>query len=273
LKKFLFIVLLFIAFSESNAQTRRRNFRQHEVGIFVGGSYYLGDLNPVLHFNQTQPAGGFFYRFTPHYRYAFRIGANQGTIMGDDSQSEDSDQRERNLNFKSRIRDFYLISEFNFLDYRISNDKHKFSMFLFAGISAFNFQPMGNLGGENWVQLQPLRTEGQSSGYKLWQMGVPFGVGIKVNVARNVGIGLEWGPRKTFTDYIDDVSATYPDVSKTPPVGELGLVLSNRTRSGMDVTNTQRGNPRTKDWYFFTGLTVNIKINPRMGPCYAYGMD
>jgi hypothetical protein len=32
-----------------------------------------------------------------------------------------------------------------------------------------------------------------------------------MNVSKKVGIGLEWGPRKTFTDYLDDVSGTYPD--------------------------------------------------------------
>jgi hypothetical protein len=44
-------------------------------------------------------------------------------------------------------------------------------------------------------------------------VAIPFGIGAKMNVSKKVGIGLEWGPRKTFTDYLDDVSGTYPDVS------------------------------------------------------------
>ncbi len=198
---------------------------------------------------------------------------NFGNIMGDDSQSEDADQRERNLNFKSRINEFYVVSEFNFLDYRISNDKYRFTMFLFAGVDAFHFKPQANVGGAHWVALAPLRTEGQSKSYRLWQVGIPFGLGIKFNVSKNLGLGLEWGPRKTFTDYLDDVSGTYPDFTKVTPSSDLGVLLSNRSRGGGDLTNTQRGNPRTKDWYFFTGLTINIKINPKPAPCHAYGFE
>lgn len=253
-------------------QTRKRTFRQHEVGVLIGGSYYIGDLNPGRQFFLTQPAGGIFYRFTPNYRYAFRGGINIGTIQGDDSQSEDADQRQRNLNFKSNIQEFYVISEFNFLEYRISNDKYRFSFFLFAGVSVFNFKPMGNLGGGNWSALQPLRTEGQTKPYKLVQVAIPFGAGVKLNVSKRIGIGLEWGPRKTFTDYLDDVSGTYPDPKVNPPNGNLGMLFSNRTRNGGDVINTQRGNPRTKDWYFFCGLTLNIKLNPRPVPCHAQGI-
>jgi hypothetical protein len=255
-----------------HAQTRKRSFRQHEIGLFLGGAYYIGDLNPTRQFFLTQPAGGAFYRFTPNYRYAFRGGINFGTVMGDDSQSEDADQRQRNLNFKSRITEFYGQAEFNFVEYRISNDKHRFSIFLFAGLSVFKFNPLGNLGGGTWEALQPLRTEGQTKKYRLWQVGIPFGIGFKVNVAKRLGIGLEWGPRKTFTDYIDDVSGTYPDPNVNPPNGAKGLLYSNRSRNAGDVVNSQRGNPRNKDWYFFYGITLNVKLNPRQAPCYSSGM-
>lgn len=264
---------MFLAVSQLRAQKARRNFRQHEIGVLLGGSYYLGDLNPGKHFFLAQPACGVFYRFTPNYRYAFRGGLNFGTVQGDDTQSEDPDQRKRNLNFKSRINECHVLAEFNFLEYRISNDKHKFSFFLFAGIDVFNFRPMGNLGTAQWQSLRELRTEGQTKKYKLWQVAVPFGCGIKINVAKKVGLGLEWGPRKTFTDYLDDVSKTYPNPAINPPNGPLGYAFSNRTTDGGGVINSQRGNPRTKDWYVFFGLTLNIKLTLAPEPCYATGFD
>lgn len=273
LKRLIVILLVFLMVGEIQAQKRRRNFRQHELGIFLGGSYYLGDLNPGKHFFLSQPAAGLFYRFTPSYRYAFRAGLDFGNVQGDDSQSEDPDQRKRNLNFKSRINELHVLAEFNFLEYRISNNKHKFSFFLFAGINVFNFRPMGNLGGSQWESLRELRTEGQTKKYRLYQIGIPFGCGIKLNVAKMVGIGLEWGPRKTFTDYIDDVSKTYPNPAVNPPNGALGMAFSNRTRDGGGVINSQRGNPRTKDWYVFFGLTLNIKLALSPEPCYATGFD
>jgi len=269
LKKAIFIFLLFTLCLSASAQRSRRNFRQHEFGIFVGGSYYLGDLNPNKHFLLMKPAGGLFYRFTPNYRYAFRGGLNFGTVMGDDSQSEDSDQRKRNLNFKSRINELYVQAEFNFVEYRISNDKYRFSIFLFAGVSLYNFNPQGNLGGGSWENLRGMRTEGQTKKYKLYQIGVPFGIGFKLNASKRIGLGIEWGPRKLFTDYLDDVSGTYPDPNKNPPNGTRGQAYSNRRLDGADVINSQRGNPRTKDWYSFFGLTLNIKVSFRPEPCYT----
>ncbi len=269
--KFCLYIFLFCTLLSSHlfSQQRRRNFRQHEVGFLIGGSYYIGDLNPRRQFFLTQPAAGAFYRFTPNYRYAFRGGINWGGIMGDDSQSDDADQVQRNLNFKSRIIEFNAIAEFNFLEYRISNDKYKFTTYLFLGIDVFNFKPRAQL-GNFWIDLQPLNTEGQSKGYKLTQVSIPFGIGTKMNVSKQVGIGLEWGPRKTFTDYLDDVSGTYPDWETSVVNGIHTLKLSDRSKNAGNNINKQRGNPRTKDWYFFFGITLNIKLNFKAPPCYAY---
>jgi hypothetical protein len=269
--KFYSYILLCLLFLSSSlfSQQKRRNFRQHELGIFLGGSYYIGDLNPTKQFFLTQPAAGVFYRFTPNYRYAFRGGVNFGNIMGDDSQSDNADQIQRNLNFKSQIIEFNAVAEFNFLEYRISNDKYKFTSFLFLGIDVFTFNPRAQL-GNFWIDLQPLRTEGQTKGYKLTQIAIPFGVGAKMNVSKQVGIGIEWGPRKTFTDFLDDVSGTYPDTEINPFTHINGTKLSDRSKNAGSNVNEQRGNPRTKDWYFFFGVTLNIKLNFKAPPCYAY---
>ncbi len=267
--KIIYVILFVFSVVCINAQTKKRNFRQHEMGILIGGSYYIGDLNPGKHFNMAQPAFGAFYRFTPNYRYAFRGGVNFGEIRGDDSQSDNIDQIQRNLNFKSQITEFNVLAEFNFLEYRISNDKFKFTTFLFLGIDVFNFKPRAEI-NNNWVDLQPLRTEGQTKKYKLTQVAIPFGVGVKMNVSKQVGIGLEWGPRKTFTDYLDDVSGTYPDIIANPFKSELAKKLSDRSKNAGSNINEQRGNPRTKDWYIFFGVSLNVKLNPKPAPCHAY---
>jgi hypothetical protein len=271
-KWFLIILLNLFVVSSVLSQGKKRVFHQHEIGLFIGGSYYLGDLNPRQHFYMTKPALGAFYRYAWDYRGALRIGANWGQIEGNDSQSDNKDQIERNLNFKSNIIEFHALTEFNFYDYRIGNEKHFFTLFVFAGLAGFHFNPLGRIGEGTWVDLRPLKTEGQSKPYKLWQISIPFGIGIKLNVAKNIGLGIEWGPRKTFTDYLDDVSGKYPDLSKNPPKGQMGLLMSNRTKYPWSkITGYSRGNPYTKDWYFFTGLTINIKLVSKE-PCYATGM-
>ena len=269
MKLCLYIFFICLISSDLFSQQKKRNFRQHELGILLGGAYYIGDLNPRKHFALTQPAAGAFYRFTPNYRYAFRTGINWGNIMGDDSQSDNADQLQRNLNFKSRIIEFNVLAEFNFLEYRISNDKYKFTTYLFLGIDVFTFRPRAQI-GTNWIDLQPLRTEGQTKGYRLTQISIPLGIGAKMNVSKQVGIGFEWGPRKTFTDYLDDVSGTYPDTDLKPFSSGMGKTLSDRSKNAGNNINKQRGNPKTKDWYFFFGITLNIKLKFKAAPCYAY---
>ena len=85
-----------------------------------------------------------------------------------------------------------------------------------------------------------------------------------------MGIGLEWGPRKSFSDYLDDVSGTYPDWASTNAFNKNTVKFTDRSKNAGNNVNKMRGNPRTKDWYFFFGITLNIKLNFKAPPCYAY---
>jgi len=104
MKKGLFILYICFQTILGSAQSNNhKDFYSHDVGLFLGGSYYIGDLNPRGHFALSQPAGGLFYRFNYSHRFAFRGGFNIGSVMADDSQSDKENQLERNLNFKSKI--------------------------------------------------------------------------------------------------------------------------------------------------------------------------
>lgn len=252
------------------AQTRKRNFRQHELGVLLGTSYYIGDLNPRFHFLMPQPAGGLFYRFTWSYRYALRAGFNYGRIMGDDSRSSNADLKFRNLNFRSNIYELNVVGEFNFLEYRLGHQRHYFTMFLFGGLAGYHFDPKGNLGDGQWRSLAPLQTEGTR--YSRFQISIPFGIGFKWNVTDNIGLSVEWGPRKTYTDYLDDVSGLYYDFSKNAPTSGDTRTFAYRSGDTYNYVGTARGNPRTKDWYFFTGFSINFKLPKANQPCYAKGL-
>lgn len=250
-KPLLYLFCLLVTCSQ--AQTRKRNFRQKEIGVFGGASYYIGDLNPRRHFIPSHPAFGAFFRYTTNYRYAFRVGANYGVVSASDAASKEPDQLERNLNFRSKIYDAHAIAEFNFLDYRIGNDKHYFTLFLFAGLGACYMNPEVSRNG-NYVYVQGQKTEGQKKSYSKIQMTLPFGIGFKWNVSSNCGLGFEWGPRKMFTDYLDDVSGSYYTTSDSNPLA---------------IPGTMRGNPRTKDWYFFYGFTFNYKLPQKDKECHG----
>jgi hypothetical protein len=250
-----FLYLFCLLFISGFGQSRKRNFKQRELGFFGGASYYIGDINPRGHFRASHPAGGIFFRYTTNYRYAFRFGFNYGKISGNDAKSGEADQVERNLNFQTNIYDAHAIAEFNFVDYRIGHDKYRFTMFLFAGLGGFYFSPQSS-GGE----LRDQRSEGQAKAYPKFQLSLPFGIGLKWNVGDRCGLGIEWGPRHTFTDYLDDIKGVYSNV----PVA--GAEVEN---TGTNAPGNMRGNPSTKDWYFFYGVTLNIKLRDPHRTCHG----
>jgi hypothetical protein len=237
----------------------KRNFVQRELGFFGGGSYYIGDLNPRRHFLANHPAGGIYFRYMNNYRFAFRFGFNYGTVSGDDAASTEADQLERNLNFTSKVYELHSLAEFNFVEYRIGHNRYRFTMFIFGGLGGNYTDPRSNT-GNGYESVRELRTEGQGKSYPKYQLVVPFGIGIKWSIAKNCGLGLEWGPRRTFTDYLDDVSGVYPDV--TPDAG----VVNPKA-----IPGSMRGNPTTRDWYFFYGVTLTFKLRESNRPCHSGG--
>src|SRR4051812_3604686 len=198
MKKAVLITFIFFSLTPAFAQRHpNQPYMSNDIGVFLGGSYYIGDLNPTRHFFMTQPAGGLFYRYNLNYRVAFRGGFNFGTVQADDSQTTNPDQLERNLNFKSRIVELYTQAEFNFWEYRVGHTDYIFAPYIFAGIAGFQFNPMANYGNQ-WIDLRPLATEGQKTTqnpnqkpYRLYQISVPFGIGFKLSFSNQIGIGFE----------------------------------------------------------------------------------
>ncbi|MBI3502330.1 MAG: hypothetical protein HY063_11100 [Bacteroidetes bacterium] len=247
-----------------------------ELGIFLGGSYYLGDLNPGGHFNRfTRPAAGGLFRYNFNTRFSAKGIVSLGNIEADDAYSKNEQHRNRNLSFRSRILEFAVEGEFNFLPYTTGKKSSVTSPYVFAGIAVFHFDPQGYYQGK-WYNLQPLGTEGQGTTfsdakpYSLTQFAIPFGVGMKINTAKRIGINFEWGLRKTFTDYLDDVSGTYPDpVLLEEEKGPVAAALSDKSlkkEAGRD-TGRQRGDSFTKDWYSFAGIILTFKLRGDEGHC------
>ena len=249
-----------------------------EIGVFLGCSYYIGDLNPVGHFNQfTKPAAGAVFRYNFNSRLAARGNVLFGSLEGDDSFSNSASQQQRNLKFRSDIYELSGQLEFNFLDFEIGNDYKSFSPYIFAGLAGYKFNPRGQI-NETWVDLQPLGTEGQGlpngaskRKYKLTQFSIPFGVGVKISLSKNIGISIEWGIRKTFTDYLDDVSTRYYDPAVIAARRGTNAALLSDPSIGTDPNYTnvgrQRGNPNTKDWYTFSGIALTIKLKEKRKSC------
>lgn len=256
-----YALIAFVSFS-LNASAQ-----YNEVGLVIGPSGYKGELRE--HMIQTAGnnlSGGLFFRHNWNRHWSWKVGVNYGRVSGDDSWSDYAFNLDRNLSFYSNVFDISPVIEFNFFPYETGNAYYPFTPYLFTGISVFHFNPKADLGRSTY-ELQPLTTEGQSP-YRRWQLAVPIGGGIKCTVGR-LGIGLEFGARRTYTDYLDDVSTQYPNLYQLlADKGSAAVSLSDRSFYSQDSSQVfnasylkQRGNPQDKDWYFFGGITLYYRLS------------
>ena len=253
-----YLILLFFIFLTIGVEAQRSS----EFGVSGGVSYYTGELNPGMPFKLAQPAFGFFYRLNLNSRIAWQLHGNMGKVKGYDSGS--SFFPDRNLNFESPVTEIGAQFEVNFLEYFIGSVRHRISPYIFGGAGIFMFKPTGVINGAKY-ELRPFTTEGQGLAgrpkeYKLTSVSFPFGVGVKFSLNKYVGLGFEWGKRKTTTDYIDDISTTYYLDLARKTVGEStpAELASDPTLS--HEANDQRGNSKNKDWYSFALISVSVKI-------------
>jgi hypothetical protein len=272
--KYLSTLLLFVLVNSAQLKAQFSEF-----GLMGGVSFYLGDLNPDIPFKQVMPAGGAFYRYNFNERFSVRGAFTMGYLKGNDAKSKVASQIDRNLNFESFIYDFAITGEFNFFKYAPGDMQHPITPFLFGGIAVFKFNPITTAADGNKYELQPLGTEGQGTTfypdrkkYSLTTASIPFGLGMKANISKTFSVGLEWGMRYTFTDYLDDVSGTYasPDVIQAER-GDIAYELANRsTLTDETLDGRQRGNSKTNDWYSFALITFSMNIKAKPAKCPAY---
>lgn len=234
-----------------------------ELGVFGGVSYYLGDINPGKHFSQVKPAYGLSARHNFNKRVAVRLSAFRGQLFASDQVIQF--ETDRMLKFRSNITDISVQMEFNFLPYFTGSLKEYLTPYIFGGFSAFFFNPKSD-----GVELREIGTEGQLVGflgrdkYPNYSFGVPFGLGVKYSLTDRIGLTVEWGARKIFTDYLDDVSTTYYLDGPNINPNDIEQLLSDPTRS--KLPEMQRGDPGNNDWYFFSGITISYMFDLSGGP-------
>ena len=242
------------------------------VDLFGGIATYQGDLqNKRFTLDQSNPSVGVGLSYDLSPRVSIRSGFTYGVVEGDDKKNTSVKGNDlRNLNFKSAISELHLGLEYNFFNLEGTS----ITPYVFAGIAGFHFNPYTKDTAGNKIYLQPLSTEGQGlaaypdrKAYKLTQLSIPFGGGLKFKLSESLQIGIEVGLRKLFTDYLDDVSTTYVDRNiLLSAKGSKAVELAFRgneinTNAVYPPSGEQRGNPKRKDLYYFSGLRVSKLLN------------
>jgi len=215
MKRFVWVLLFYCLFVSVSGQ------RGADYGIFGGVSSYTGDINPGTFLNSPGPAGGIFYRFNLNPRQSLRASINYGVLAAADSNSSNVFQQTRGAFFSGTVGEFVLQFEFNFFPYSTQGKVWDYTPYLAAGSGVAFVNTVSS-------QITPI---------------IPFSIGFKVNVYKNVGLEAEYGFRKTFYDNFDG--------------------LKNKDFSAPSVLHNN-------DWYSFAGLSITWKFYSKLAGCPAY---
>lgn len=187
-----------------------------EFGGGLGLLTYTGDLSPRLNVRHIAPGGFGFYRMNVNNVTSLKLGLAAGKLQGSDERPIDVLAENRGYSFDITLIEGSAVMEYYFLDYKHPQSRIRWSPYFFAGFGIFRFFGADESRGD-FSKLQPV---------------VPFGVGVKQLVGKRYAVSGEFGLRKTFFDYLDSVSDADPAFK-----------------------NYQYGNPSSKDWYYFLGLS------------------
>lgn len=285
------IILLLLLFQPSFSQLSFK-YDILEAGFSISPSNLLGDLGGNAgrgggllkdnNISNTKLLLGAHLSIFPTEWYGIRMAGTYGTIAGDDALikgkgGEEESRKARNLNFKSKILEGMLAIEFYptvFLEEDRTDRFHKIRPYIVAGIGAFHFKPKGHDEvTSEWVNLKQLRTEGQGFAeypdrkpYKLYQVNIPLGIGIKYFINEKVSISTEMLLRKTFTDYLDDVSTTYIDnnlfYANMPT--DMAILANRMSDKSVSSSNRNAGEMRGKssnmDSYYSAGIKLSFLL-------------
>lgn len=207
-------LLVTFSITTGEAQITQRS----EVGFGLGTFNYTGDLVRSYNFAFSQPAATVFYRANISKVISFRAGLTAGKLSASDTrQPIDAFAAQRKASFDIFLMEMSGVYEYHFLDWRDTKHKLRFTPYVFAGLGLFNISGVPNKTAE----------------YSNVQLSIPFGGGMKYVLNPKYYIALEFGVRKTFFDYLDNVSEGDPAFK-----------------------NYQYGNQFDYDTYYFLGVTI-----------------
>lgn len=243
-----------------------------EVGAWIAGVNYFGDLNTNLRLNRIGPAGGIGLRYNFNERLCTKLSGNIGQVSAYDKDSPNIYERARNLSFKSIVADAGLQFEFNFLPYLHGSKDNGWTPYLFVGLGISYFNPKAKMDGE-WYPLRTFGTEGQFKGEEYYTVagGWVYGAGFKIDLSYEWSLNIDVSARRLFSDYLDDVSGVYPDAEDVQDLrGDLATRFIDRsselyqqdpdffTRNNIEhpigEPGRQRGNSRNNDTYVYFGI-------------------
>lgn len=268
MKRLIPLILLFTCFEVLAQDFKSWKYldRYYSLQLGTGKNTYFGELSHDNRLQQGLSHISLALEARLTSRLAARAELNGFKLNGNDNRAADSTYaRQRNLSFQSLNGEINLQGVFFFKSY--NGDffrRDPFDPYLAGGIAMTYLQPQAKLNGVTY-NLREFRTEGIN--YSPITMAFPIALGVKMRLNDFLNFNVEASYRLTFSDFLDDVSTSFPtNVSDT-----LRAALSNR-KDEVGVVNQQaydqlsaggaRGNPRNNDHYFFLSFRIELFLPP-----------
>lgn len=298
---FSFLILFFVVY-QSFAQGK------FEVGFSLSTMQYEGEIGgryPYIYNdlnNPTSPARiggginlGYHLADFISFRGSFILGSIQASdrLLKPDPDPGVAYKLIRNLSFRSSIIEAGVSAEIYPLPIifkRYGQNQGRFNPYILIGFNFFRFNPrslyLDKTGSYYWVDLKPLRTEGQGmpianapKEYSLNSTSIPLGIGVRFNMNNNISLALEWVNRNTATDYLDDVSGRYIDNVEFDNFFGEGTLQADQAKqkanfpswlNGVAVSGFLPDQPRGSlkkynDYFYTTSIKLFINIDKIAG--------
>lgn len=176
MKKFLIIVLFLLSSGYTYAQI-------NELGVFLGGSNYIGDIGRTNYIFPNNYAVGGIYKWNMHPHFSIRATYTYSKLSGDDAQSNNSFRKYRGESFTNSLHELAAGIEYHFFKYNLDKIGHTHTPYIIVEAAVVNYA---------------IRDNGRTFNFTM-----PFGLGYKTKLAPGIGIAIETSFRYTFKDDID----------------------------------------------------------------------
>lgn len=205
----------------------------NELGLFLGGSNFIGDVGATNYISPNQLAFGGIYKWNRSKRHSYRVSVIFSELEANDLDSDDPRRVQRGYEFTNDLIEISAGIEFTFIDFNLHSGEKIGTPYLYSGISVAHH--------DNHYFLNGVRTSENSSS---WAYGIPMALGFKTTFVDNFILAIEVGARYTFSDEID------------------GSVPDAKFRQ-----EHRFGNINNNDWYVFSGITLTYTFGEN--PCYC----
>jgi hypothetical protein len=225
MKKIFNLLLCFFPFITLNAQI-------NEIGVFLGGSNFVGDVGSTTYIAPEKLAFGVLYKWNKSPRHSYRFSYTQSNVSANDAASDETGRNKRGYSFSNTIKEVSAGLEFNFFDFNLHESGLKVTPYVFSGLSFFNYREF---------YIDPSSRQ-LTKGHYDSSLAIPIILGVKSNISRRLVLAAEVGARYTFADNIDG--------------------------SNPEEDSAYRfGNLNNNDWYVFSGITLTYTFGQK--PCYC----